>query len=229
MSFSCLGFALLIYLCAGSSSIPSSDTEGCYQWEVHTQDGWAPILGGSIGIDCCWGQCLRARCHLCIVECIASASTFIISLQNSMYRNLNSNCNIFIFRTLNSWFICVYLWILTSPRTLWHDLVWHPYFCNGGVTGGGKGTPVDEASKDSCMEQLSELKQLKLQRKIDKLKKKLKDYRSRQLTSSSSTTLLSLTMITCFPVAPSLRYPLVKPPILMGQTIPNGDTRSRCI
>jgi hypothetical protein len=37
------------------------------------------------------------------------------------------------------------------------------------------------------MEQLSsELKQLKLQRKIDKLKKKLKDSKSQQLTSSSS-------------------------------------------
>jgi hypothetical protein len=50
-------------------------------------------------------------------------------------------------------------------------------------SGGGKGTPIDGSSKDSQMEQLSsELKQLKLQRKIDKLK----DSRSRQLTSSSS-------------------------------------------
>jgi hypothetical protein len=37
--------------------------------------------------------------------------------------------------------------------------------------GGGKGTPIDRASKDSYMEQLSsELKQFKPQRKIDKLK-----------------------------------------------------------
>jgi hypothetical protein len=37
------------------------------------------------------------------------------------------------------------------------------------------------------VEQLSsKLMQLKLQRKIDKLKKKLKDYKSQQLTSSSS-------------------------------------------
>jgi hypothetical protein len=45
--------------------------------------------------------------------------------------------------------------------------------------GGAKGTPIDGASKDSHMEQLSsELKQLKLQRKIYKLKKKLKDFKS---------------------------------------------------
>jgi hypothetical protein len=48
---------------------------------------------------------------------------------------------------------------------------------------GGKTTPIDEASKDSHVEQLSsELKQLKLQRKIDMLK----DSRSRQLTYSTS-------------------------------------------
>jgi hypothetical protein len=39
-----------------------------------------------------------------------------------------------------------------------------------GDASGGKITSVDGASKDSCVEQLSsELKQLKLQRKIDKL------------------------------------------------------------
>jgi hypothetical protein len=52
---------------------------------------------------------------------------------------------------------------------------------------GDASTPIDRASKDSRVEQLSfELKQLKLQRKINKLKKKLKDSRSRQLISSSS-------------------------------------------
>jgi hypothetical protein len=39
------------------------------------------------------------------------------------------------------------------------------------------------------------------------------------------TTLLPLTMIIYLPLAHSLRYPLVKPPISMGQTIPNRDTR----
>jgi hypothetical protein len=52
---------------------------------------------------------------------------------------------------------------------------------------GGKITPIDGTLKGSRVEQLSsELKQLKLQRKIDRLKKKLKDSRSRQLTSSCS-------------------------------------------
>jgi hypothetical protein len=101
------------------------------------------------------------------------------------------------------------------------------------------------------VEQLSsELNQLKLQRKIDKLKKKFKDYRSRQLTSLYSLneetdasfeeevkrareeereirdpiTLLPLTIITCLPLAPSLGYPLVKPPISIGWVIPNRDT-----
>jgi hypothetical protein len=51
---------------------------------------------------------------------------------------------------------------------------------------GGKTTPVDGASRDFRVEQLSsDLKQLKLQRKIDKFEKKLKDFKSRQLTSSS--------------------------------------------
>jgi hypothetical protein len=51
----------------------------------------------------------------------------------------------------------------------------------------GKTTPVDGASKDSSVEQLSsELKQLKLQRKIDKLKKKLKESKSCEVASSSS-------------------------------------------
>jgi hypothetical protein len=51
----------------------------------------------------------------------------------------------------------------------------------------GKTTPVDRASKDTCVEQLSsELKQLKLQRRIDELKKKLKESKSYDLASSSS-------------------------------------------
>jgi hypothetical protein len=46
----------------------------------------------------------------------------------------------------------------------------------------GKTTPIDGASKDSRLEQLSsELKQLKLQRKIDKLKKKLKESKSHEV------------------------------------------------
>jgi hypothetical protein len=93
-----------------------------------------PILGGTIGIDYCWGRRHRARYRLCIIKCIASASTFIILLQNSTYQNLNSCWNIFIFKTLNSWFICMYLWILASPRILQRDPVWHLYFYNGGVT-----------------------------------------------------------------------------------------------
>jgi hypothetical protein len=119
----------------------------------------------------------------------------------------------------------------------------------------GKTTPVDGTSKDSRVEQLSsELKQLKLQRKIDKLKKKIKESKSHEVSSSSSSneeidasskqeakgkkrkreirnliTLLPLTMIIYLTLTPSLRYPLVtpppSPPILMGRTIPNGDTR----
>jgi hypothetical protein len=51
----------------------------------------------------------------------------------------------------------------------------------------GKNTPNDDTPKGSCVEQLSsELMQLKLQRKIDKLKKKPKECKSQQLTSSSS-------------------------------------------
>jgi hypothetical protein len=52
---------------------------------------------------------------------------------------------------------------------------------------GGMSTPTNGTLKDSRVEQLSsELKQLKLQRKIDKLKKKLKNPKSRELASSSS-------------------------------------------
>jgi hypothetical protein len=56
-----------------------------------------------------------------------------------------------------------------------------------GDASGGKATPIDGASRDFRVEQLSfELKKLKLQRKIDKLKKKLKDSKSLELASSSS-------------------------------------------
>jgi hypothetical protein len=56
-----------------------------------------------------------------------------------------------------------------------------------GDASGGKTTPITGTPKGSCVVQLSsELKQLKLQRKIDKLKKKLKDSKSWQLTFSSS-------------------------------------------
>jgi hypothetical protein len=52
---------------------------------------------------------------------------------------------------------------------------------------GGKGTPKDVNPKGSCVEELSsELMQLKLQRKINKLKKKLKTSKNQKLTSSSS-------------------------------------------
>jgi hypothetical protein len=45
---------------------------------------------------------------------------------------------------------------------------------------GGKDSPKNGSPKGSCVEQLSsKLKQLKLQRKIDKFKKKLKNFNSR--------------------------------------------------
>jgi hypothetical protein len=49
-----------------------------------------------------------------------------------------------------------------------------------GDDSGRKTTPVDGVSKDSHMEQL------KLQRKIDRLKKKLNDSKSHEVASSSS-------------------------------------------
>jgi hypothetical protein len=55
------------------------------------------------------------------------------------YQNLNSNCNIFISRILNPWFVCVYLWIFALLRIfqrdpVWRDPVWHSYFYDRGVT-----------------------------------------------------------------------------------------------
>jgi hypothetical protein len=56
-----------------------------------------------------------------------------------------------------------------------------------GDASGGKTTPTVGTPKGLQVEQLSsELMQLKVQRKIDKLKKKLKGSKSQQLTSSSS-------------------------------------------
>jgi hypothetical protein len=56
-----------------------------------------------------------------------------------------------------------------------------------GDASGGKTTPITGTPKGSCVEQLSsELTQHKLQRNIDKLKKKLKDSKRRQFTCSSS-------------------------------------------
>jgi hypothetical protein len=52
---------------------------------------------------------------------------------------------------------------------------------------GGKNSPKDDTPKGSRVEELSsELMQLKLQRKIDMLKKKLKGSKSWQLTSNLS-------------------------------------------
>jgi hypothetical protein len=67
------------------------------------------VLGGAISIDRCGRWYLMAKCCPCIIECIASASTFTFSMQNSMCQNLNSICNISIFIALNSWFVCVYM------------------------------------------------------------------------------------------------------------------------
>jgi hypothetical protein len=99
----------------------------------------------------------------------------------------------------------------------------------------GKTTPIDGTSRDSHVEQLSfELKQLKLQRKIASsrgssrilkaenwlfllhqmkrlmLHSKKPRAREEEREIRNPTTLLPLTMITCLPLAPSLRYPLVK-------------------
>jgi hypothetical protein len=116
---------------------------------------------------------------------------------------------------------------------------------------GAKTTTVDGASRDSYGEQFSSKpKQLKLQRKIDKLRKMLKDSKSlrwllplhqikrlmlhpkKKLRARKEereirdlTTLLHSIMITCLPLASSLRYPLVKPPVSMGWTIPNGGAQ----
>jgi hypothetical protein len=120
-----------------------------------------------------------------------------------------------------------------------------------GDASGGKTTPVVGTPKGSRVEQLSsELMQLKLERKIDKLKKKHKDSKSRQLTSSCSsneetddsseeevkgkrgrkgdkrsykTTSFNydnLPLSNAFTLVP-----VGKALFLMGQTIPNRDTR----
>jgi hypothetical protein len=114
-----------------------------------------------------------------------------------------------------------------------------------------KTSPVDGASKDSRVEQLSsELKQLKLQRKIDKLKKKVKESKSREVVSSCSSN--EETDASSKEEAKdkkekkrdkrsyntaSYNYdnlphsnnftsiPIGNPPVSMGRTTPNGVTR----
>jgi hypothetical protein len=122
-----------------------------------------------------------------------------------------------------------------------------------GDASGGKTIPIVGTPMGSRVEQLSsELKQLKLQRMIDKLKKKLKDSKSGQLTSSPSSNeetddsskedvkgkakrgrkgdkrsynATSFKYDICLPLMHSPRCPLVKPPVSVGWTIPNGDTQ----
>jgi hypothetical protein len=117
----------------------------------------------------------------------------------------------------------------------------------------GKTTPVIGTPKGSRVEQLSSKHmQLKLQRKIDKLKKKLKNSKSRQLTSSSSSNeetndsseeevkgkgkrgrkgdkmSYNNTSFNYDNLPPSNAFtsaPFGKAPVSMGRTIPNGDTR----
>jgi hypothetical protein len=78
--------------------------------------------------------------------------------------------------------------LVLEPNSLSKSLTtWRGYVVARGDASGGKTTPIVGTPKGSRVEQLSsELMQLKLQRKIDKLKKKLKDSKSQQLTSSSS-------------------------------------------
>jgi hypothetical protein len=116
----------------------------------------------------------------------------------------------------------------------------------------GKTTPIDGTPKDSRVEQLSsELKQLKLQRKIDKLKKKLKESKIHEVASSSSSKeeidasseeeeakgkkgkkgykrSYNTASFNYDNLPHSNAFPLVpisNPPILMRQTIPNGGTQ----
>jgi hypothetical protein len=120
-----------------------------------------------------------------------------------------------------------------------------------GDASGGKTTPVVGTPKGSRVEQLSsELMQLKLERKIDKLKKKHKDSKSRQLTSSCSsneetddsseeevkgkrgrkrdkrsykTTSFNYDNLPLSNAFTSV--PVFKALVSMGRTIPNRDTR----
>jgi hypothetical protein len=117
----------------------------------------------------------------------------------------------------------------------------------------GKATPIDGTSKDSRVEQLcSKLKQLKLQRKIDKLKKKLNEFKSREVASSYSsneetdasseeepkgkkgkkgdkrsynTASINYDNLPHSNAFSSVTVGNPPPPVLMGRTIPNGDTQ----
>jgi hypothetical protein len=95
------------------------------------------VLGGVVGIDCCWERHLRERCCPCIIECITSASMCIFFIAKLCCIRTWSKIVIFyIFRALNLWFVCVYFWILALPRILWRDpnqqpiiLRWGCYIC----------------------------------------------------------------------------------------------------
>jgi hypothetical protein len=71
--------------------------------------GWLdPILRGTIGIAAVEGGILGQGVAL------ASLSVSLPHLRllfhcKTLYQNLNSICNISIFRALNLWFVCVYL------------------------------------------------------------------------------------------------------------------------
>jgi hypothetical protein len=88
-----------------------------------------PMLDGAICIDHCWGRHLRARCCPCIIECIATASIFTFCCKTLC---IEVWTKFVIIKHL--WFVCVYLWILASPRILWCDPDYHPLFYDGGVT-----------------------------------------------------------------------------------------------
>jgi hypothetical protein len=141
-------------------------------------------------------------------------------------------------------------------------IIWRGYVKGRGWCGGDLSSPkgdasgvnttlIDGASRDFRVEQLfSELKQLKVQRKIDKLKKKLKDSKNRELASFSSSNeetdasseeeakgkrgrkedkkSYNTTFFNYDNLPPSNTFtsvPVSKAPVLMGRTIPNGDTR----
>jgi hypothetical protein len=94
-----------------------------------------PVLGGAIGVVCCWGWHLRACCRPCIVEIVSFRLLFIIPLHELWCIKFEPlNCNKF---NIQNTIIMACMHVLVNSRFTENPSTWSwftPSFRDGGLT-----------------------------------------------------------------------------------------------
>jgi hypothetical protein len=132
LSFSCLGFALLIqFVQVVFLSLLVMLRVVTSEWSKI--NGWTRA-GDPVGIDRFWGWHLRARCCPCVIECFASASMCTLHCKTRLYQNLNKNYNILYSEHLiYGMYVCTCVFLL-HQESFNMILVSNPSFYEGVVT-----------------------------------------------------------------------------------------------